>query len=120
MTVAVRDSATLLDIDEEKFHELFKPVDSKELRAARARELDDQGVIDLIEYMFKQLRSDYKMALKYIREHEDDDPDDAKMIMAIKMKLDCESFVKTPLYHAITDCDGGALLKKISESMEEE
>ena len=82
----------------------------------RAKQLDDQAVVDLIKAMFQSLREDYVGAINYLDEHPDEPCDTEEKVEAFALKRECEDFTKTPLYRLITDLDGKELLASFLEA----
>lgn len=76
----------------------------------RAKQLDDQAVVDLIKAMFQSLKDDYINSINYLKEHPDEPCDTKEKAEAYTLKRECEDFTKTPLYRLITDLDGKELL----------
>ena len=80
-----------------------------------AETLDNDGVANLIKAMFQLLREDYVEATEYIRSHPKETWDSSDMVAAVKLRKECELFVKSPLYHSVTDYDGKKLLNLFLE-----
>ena len=73
-------------------------------------DLDDNAVVDLVRAMFQCLKEDYLSAIKYLDEHRCEQTT-KEYLKAEKLKKECESFVRSPLYRSITDYDGRCLLR---------